>query len=180
MRICLFLFALLFPFYSAFAQDKLWEEKQTILSDYYELKRSDSSFTYEIVSRNNTVSVDIKGTDSLKLIHHFNLNEQSNTESLCDSLEIYLECAKCMDQTLMKIISDRERKWIHLSDGSYISKKYVMFSQIKSGGEKTYTIPVMQIFRGEDQSKVIIYSVKLSKADWKEQLKPDDSGISIR
>jgi hypothetical protein len=171
MKGCLLFFLLLFSFPDVFGQDKLWEEKQTILSDYYKLKRTDSLFTYEIVSRKNMVSVEIKGTDSLKLIHHFNLNGPSNPESLCDSMEIYLECAKCVDQTLLKIISDRERKWIQLTDGSYISRKYVMWSQANKGAKKIYTIPVMQIFREQNESKVIIFTINLSKADWKERLK---------
>lgn len=172
---------MLFPFQYVFGQDKLWEEKQTILSDYYRMKANDTTFRYEVVNRNNIISVEINGTDSLKLIHYFNLDSTSGPESLCDSLEIYLECAKCMDETLMKIISDRDRKWQQMIDGSYISGKYLMWSQTKAGAEKTYTIPVMQIYREADHAEVIIYTTELSKTKWKQKLRTeDDSNITIR
>lgn len=153
-----------------FSQDNFWYEKGNIISEYSEFKNNTKAFKYQTLSSENTFTVSINGTDSMRVQHFFRpYNDGSfNEESLCDSLIIELLCQKCIDQHLSKLIKSKERKWRKTTDSIYISSKAVGKYPYRGKLPTKFMVPMMKINSSEKITTITIYPLMFTKQEWRE------------
>jgi hypothetical protein len=150
------------------SQDNLWNDRENIILEYENY--SDQDFNYIITDSIREILVKIYGQDSLEVTHFIRpyQNGEFDNESICDSIIINLLCDSCVEYHILQMTNSKTRKWIELSDSSYISSKWVSKSESSNKESNIYTVPILKVIENQNLTQIILFTKELTKNEWKE------------
>lgn len=158
---------IMFSQLSLWSQDNLWNDRESIIQEYENYP--DTNFQYFILNNTDELLVKIYGQDSIEITHYFkpdNYDEMDN-ESICDSIVIELLCETCVDYHITQMSESKYRKWVKVSDSVYISSKWVSKFWPSDKSPNIYTVPIMRVIKGDDLTRILLYTDEFTKKEWK-------------